>query len=341
MFSTRILLYVCALLLVCQLSRSSWGDVDPGYQTCIRSCTKAHCDSQLPKNAELYSPPLLQIVPLSCHELCNYGCIDSTSKARLQQGYPVVKYYGHWPFTRYFGLEEPASAIFSVLNALPHVLFLIKALKQKVVVTYMQRWLWWYALAASICWVCSALYHSKKVHHTTQLDLTSALGFILFGLFVAVRRIWGSGASTVGVTVLASSIVVAWCCRAYFMFQGMVSFDSHMKLSIGIVILTTTLWVLWVLYAQFIAADRKGMSAKYLCLLCQLWLIGASALEIFDFPPYWGIFDAHSLWHAVTVPLGFLWYRFWEQDRLHSEECGAGPTSGVSTSIRINNIKQD
>jgi len=39
-------------------------------------------------------------------------------------------------------------------------------------------------------------------------------------------------------------------------------------------------------------------------------LVSAAALEVFDFPPIWGIFDAHSLWHGATPLLSWFMYRF-------------------------------
>lgn len=36
----------------------------------------------------------------------------------------------------------------------------------------------------------------------------------------------------------------------------------------------------------------------------------AVLLEVKDFPPIAGIYDAHSLWHLATVPLSILWYSF-------------------------------
>jgi post-GPI attachment to proteins factor 3 len=48
----------------------------------------------------------------------------------------------------------------------------------------------------------------------------------------------------------------------------------------------------------------------YIALLTTL----ASALEIFDFPPWRRIIDAHSLWHLATTPIAVLWYRFLVQD---------------------------
>ncbi|CAF1967256.1 unnamed protein product [Brassica napus] len=36
--------------------------------------------------------------------------------------------------------------------------------------------------------------------------------------------------------------------------------------------------------------------------------------EIYDFPPYEGYFDAHSIWHLATVPLTILWWSFIRDD---------------------------
>ncbi len=33
------------------------------------------------------------------------------------------KYYGHWPFIRYLGLEEPASVLFSFCNLIPNLAY--------------------------------------------------------------------------------------------------------------------------------------------------------------------------------------------------------------------------
>ena len=40
----------------------------------------------------------------------------------------------------------------------------------------------------------------------------------------------------------------------------------------------------------------------------------AMLLEIYDFPPYGGYFDAHSIWHFATVPLTILWWSFIRDD---------------------------
>ncbi|KAL0756201.1 hypothetical protein Bca101_093869 [Brassica carinata] len=40
----------------------------------------------------------------------------------------------------------------------------------------------------------------------------------------------------------------------------------------------------------------------------------AMLLEIYDFPPYGGYFDAHSIWHLATVLLTILWWSFIRDD---------------------------
>jgi len=42
----------------------------------------------------------------------------------------------------------------------------------------------------------------------------------------------------------------------------------------------------------------------------------ATALELFDFPPWRGVIDAHSLWHLATAPIVFKWYDFLVEDSL-------------------------
>lgn len=45
-------------------------------------------------------------------------------------------------------------------------------------------------------------------------------------------------------------------------------------------------------------------------------MICAVSLEIFDFPPWWRIIDAHSLWHLATIPIIQQWYLFLIEDSL-------------------------
>ncbi|KAK4353043.1 hypothetical protein RND71_028561 [Anisodus tanguticus] len=37
-------------------------------------------------------------------------------------------------------------------------------------------------------------------------------------------------------------------------------------------------------------------------------------IEIYDFPPYATLVDAHALWHATTIPLTYIWWSFIQDD---------------------------
>lgn len=49
-----------------------------------------------------------------------------------------------------------------------------------------------------------------------------------------------------------------------------------------------------------------------------LFLMLATCLEVFDFPPIARALDAHALWHAATVPLAAMWYQWLVED---AREC--------------------
>jgi len=118
--------------------------------------------------------------------------------------------------------------------------------------------------------------------------------------------------------VLYSALILH---RIKLMIQNKVSFDSHMNLAILMSCIHIAIWTLWALYQSCQDAScnyNSKLIKQRTCIIicCQVWFIVASMLEIFDFPPYFGVFDAHSLWHLATPFLGNLWYHFWRLDAL-------------------------
>jgi len=280
----------------------------------------------------------LQLPKWTCYEMCKYMCMHIITNDRIQHGYPILKYYGHWPFIRYMGLEEPASTIFSMFNAIPHVIFITCTLfKIKISIPslslhsyssnyFMKPWLVFYPITALISWISAVVFHSKKTDITSLIDYLAAFVFIFYAFWIAVRRLWGQNANYYLVTIIFIILNVLCYYRIYTMIKGSVSFDDHMKLSIGLAIASVVLWNLWIFYISKLeyTSNSKSYGNKYhrkwLCLCCQMLFCLASLLEIFDFPPIYGIFDAHSLWHAATAPLAFMWYHFWYIDSLASSK---------------------
>ncbi|CAN6830590.1 unnamed protein product [Brassica oleracea] len=66
------------------------------------------------------------------------------------------------------------------------------------------------------------------------------------------------------------------------------------------------------LWARWAAVSRHPSNWKMWVVVIASGL--AMLLEIYwyqyDFPPYGGYFDAHSIWHLATVPLTILWWSF-------------------------------
>jgi post-GPI attachment to proteins factor 3 len=233
------------------------------------------------------------------------------SAKREQIGLTVLKYYGHWPYYRICGVQEPASAFFSFGNVLPHLYHL--SLNRRKFLNpnyYMGPWIIVYGLVASFAWSCSAIFHSRKIGLTIDLDYMSALLFLSFGLCVTCRRVFNPFFNKniwfLHTFALFMSVIIML--RLRDMASGDVTFDEHMSLSIGIAALQCVLWSCWCIFTSYSGPNWK------LCLLLQLWFATASSLEIFDFPPFLRHFDAHALWHAATIPLGYLWYIFWIRD---------------------------
>ncbi|KAK4390741.1 Post-GPI attachment to proteins factor 3 [Sesamum angolense] len=107
--------------------------------------------------------------------------------------------------------------------------------------------------------------------------------------------------------------VSAWFCSA--VFHSRVYYDSkswqyltgwNMKVCVIMGIAQLLTWSIWA------GVTRHPSRWK-------VWIVVvggglAMLLEIFDFPPYEGLVDAHALWHASTVPLTYIWWSFIKDD---------------------------
>ena len=68
------------------------------------------------------------------------------------------------------------------------------------------------------------------------------------------------------------------------------------------------MWIMWGL-VQTIRDPRRRFYA-WRPIAWAFGISAAMALEIFDFPPFLQLIDAHALWHLATIPLIGWWYKF-------------------------------
>lgn len=80
-----------------------------------------------------------------------------------------------------------------------------------------------------------------------------------------------------------------------------------MKYCIGISVITAFIYISWV--AKELALGRRRKSLFILLLTIAVGL-GSAGFEVLDFPPILWIFDAHSLFHAATIPTPLLLAKF-------------------------------
>ena len=314
-----LLLFIFLLDAIPGLLGSS-GDLDPVYRDCLLG--RQTQSLSISEEAKEYERSAEYECLSGNRDLCEYNCMQWISVCRRDRGYHVLKYYGHWPYLRVWGMQEPASAVFSLLNAIPHVVALFCGKIRRRYIrhnNYMAPWLALYPYVSINAWIASTLYHAshghEQQHHmtlfsTSMYDYMSALAILAYSLAMVIRKMIGQENHTLKIWGIVESFILLsialFLYQIHRMFMGFVSYDSHMRVCIFLAGSHSVMWLLWIIFATDCTMKRR-----MLCLICNIWFIGASLLELFDFEPLLLHFDAHSLWHAATVPLGFLWYAFW------------------------------
>lgn len=296
----RILVAYFGFLLI-QCVNSSPGDRDPIYRSCVENC---ECTVNRNEASKHFLYP-----DWGCSNVCEYNCMHSSSAIRSKQGYPIMKYYGHWPFIRIYGMSEPASVVFSLLNAVPNAIYLVKHLFLWVIfptqrkgadpISGKLRVLRFFLLSQSalsvIAWCTSAVFHTRKTDFTTALDYVSALMFLFSALWCAFYRVLGMytlNAAVVGVVgILGLGCLLA---RIQLLLTRPIDFGAHMNICVGISTSQTCLWLFWTFFGinwetRFMNQSNSGSSSgasssdqskdssplvslshKYLCLGCQV-----------------------------------------------------------------------
>ncbi|KAI9016040.1 Per1-like protein [Hyaloraphidium curvatum] len=297
---------LAAVLLAAPVA-ASWGDQEPVYTECVAGC---RADDACGTPGEVRPPLHRRLLRWTCDEECGYRCMHKVTAQKVATGEPVEQYFGKWPFSRLLGLQEPASIAFSVLNGWGHVRG-HRTVVRNVPRAYSMRRLYdVYALVNANAWFWSAVFHARDFRLTERLDYFAAASIILYAAYIAAVRVFrlyeprrrAAWAAWTGACAIAYAAHVGY-------LASLERFDYTYNVVACAVVgaASNVLWVGWWWanrdrpYAWKIAAMAAGISL-------------ATMLELFDFPPLWGVFDAHSLWHASTIPLVSGFYAFVRDD---------------------------
>lgn len=277
-----------------------------------------------------------------CASNCGYHCMHQTERLRAAAGQPIVKYYGKWPFRRVLGMQELFSSLFSVLNAIPHIFWFMQLRRLYGQVAKKRREngyelvtngdgsenghkrsvsssfsspslsllrLWsLYSIVYCNTWLWSTVFHARDLLWTERLDYFCASIGISFSLCVALVRVFGIQSTKK--RILLVFLPILSLLLAHIAYLQWIHFDYgwNMKVSLSVGMIHSLLWI-----SFSIARWRDGYHWRQVAGTLLLWL--AASLEVFDFPPFFQLLDAHAMWHGLTPPLAYMLYQ-WVRDDL-------------------------
>ncbi|XP_057951243.1 uncharacterized protein LOC131146010 [Malania oleifera] len=329
MAQCRSIVIFAALSCLFALIDASAGDADPLYRACVEQCEKSGCvgdkcfqhckfsSDGKPIDGPWYmqEPLYLRWKQWDCRSDCRYHCMLDREQDRGKLGHKPVKYHGKWPFQRVYGIQEPVSVALSALNLAVQfhgwlsffiLLYYKLPLKSSRKTYYEYTSLWHiYGILSMNSWFWSAVFHSRDVDLTEKLDYSSAVALLGFSLIVAILRSFNVRDEAARVMV-AAPLIAFVTTHILYLNNYKLDYGLNMKVCATMGVAQLLLWAVWA------GVTRHPSRWK-------LWVVvvgGAFAmlLEIYDFPPYQGFVDAHALWHATTIPLGYLWWSFIRDD---------------------------
>lgn len=228
----------------------------------------------------------------------------STVQHFQNAGVMVPKFHGKWPFKRILGVQEPASAISSMLNLAANWVMYVE-IKRNFTVRKTPLVLFWHTFAI-ICinaWVWSTIFHIRDTPFTEFMDYACALSMVM-GLFVAaVVRVFHKKRKVTAMILFVPFLYYA--AHVKYLYSGRIDYDYNMIVNVIFGVAGSVIWLMWASY-QYIG----GMKFAWRMVAFTALSGAALALELLDFPPMYDAWDAHALWHLSTAPLPLLFYRY-------------------------------
>ncbi|KAF2153765.1 Per1-like protein [Myriangium duriaei CBS 260.36] len=304
---------LAALLLFSSAAQASIGDRLPEFKSCISTCKSTNCGPDGPS-----IPIHRHLLLWTCPSECDYTCQHIITSERLARDppyrVPVQQFHGKWPFHRFLGMQEPFSVLFSALNLLAHE-WGIAQLRTYVPESYrLRKWYLGFGYMGVVSWVASCVFHTRDFSLTEKVDYFAAGGSVMYGLYLAPVRIWrlDEDVPLKGSLLRLWTVLCAGLYAAHVAYLGLWRFDYtyNMAANVAVGILQNGLWT-WFSVSRYNRVKRAWTIWPGLIVA---WIILAMSLELFDFPPWGGMVDAHSLWHLGTVGPTIWWYNFLVKD---------------------------
>ncbi|KAL1971235.1 hypothetical protein VTN77DRAFT_187 [Rasamsonia byssochlamydoides] len=295
-------------------SLASLGDRLPDFKECVKVCVAENCqdgDSVLPIHLRL----LFWTCPAECDYTCQHVITDRRVSRDPPMLAPVVQFHGKWPFYRVLGIQEVFSVLFSFLNFLAHYHGLAK-IRESIPASYpLRKYYVGFGYCGLASWTFSMLFHTRDFPLTEKLDYFAAGASVLYGLFLAVIRIFRLDRQNPRYKPTLRRFWTTLCIGLYVAHVSYLSFWSwdytyNMVANVVVGIIQNLLWT-WFSVARYTKYFQSWTAWPGMIVA---WVMLAMSLELLDFPPWWRLIDAHSLWHLGTVVPTAWWYSFLIKD---------------------------
>ncbi|XP_014254642.1 post-GPI attachment to proteins factor 3 [Cimex lectularius] len=301
-FPGSLLLLLILVLKRPWIASASLGNSFPTYKTCVEICRMDLCD----KAGYYYSKRDLIPLPLlllwKCSDDCQYRCMWGVVRLFENKGWPSPQFHGKWPFIRFLGVQEPASALFSIMNCCMHIKMMVSWLKKyESNVPMFKIWIC-YGLISINGWLWSTIFHTRDTPFTELMDYLSAFAIVFSGAYAMGMRI------LIGARKRYSVIYTVVCFlfffnHALYLSSGPFDYGYNLFANVFVGVLSAALSGILLLKNRHLPHCKNLFIAVFALLCCMYF-------EIHDFPPYMWVLDAHALWHLCTCPAIYFFWRF-------------------------------
>ncbi|KAL4911574.1 hypothetical protein BDW74DRAFT_143209 [Aspergillus multicolor] len=311
-------LFYCFLFLLLatyvQESSASLGDHLPDFKSCVKICQSENC-----QNGDSAIPFLLRLMLWTCPAECDYTCQHVVTDRRVARDppmlSPVVQFHGKWPFRRILGMQELFSVLFSGLNFLAHWYGMSRIRDTTPSWHPLQKYYIAFGYSGLAAWTFSMLFHARDFPLTEKLDYYGAGASVLYGLYLATVRIFRLDKEQPRYRPTLRRLLTTICILLYALHVCYLSFWSwdytyNMIANIVVGMIQNTLWICF----SVVRYQKTGKTWTLWPALIVAWIILAMSLELLDFPPWYALIDAHSLWHLGTVIPCAWWYLYLAKD---------------------------
>jgi hypothetical protein len=296
--------------------QASIGDNSYYYQLCLKKCLKTVCKyknsikklehSDFEKNQSL----ILKILGWDCKEECKYECMWQTVSYMTEvEKRPVPQFHGKWPFIRFYGIQEPISALASLLNLFAHVYMINKMIYATSYRSPLKKLWYMFGLISINTWIWSAIFHTRDFDFTEKMDYFCAFSLVLFQFncfFVRTLTLRKSIFSKLLLYLICFLSILYFLYHVYYL--SFINFDYGFNMNVNIFFgaMNSICWIFWSIYYYFY------LNKKYVwrCALSVFLVDILMSLEIFEFSPLFWLLDSHALWHLSTTCIPFFWYQF-------------------------------